>query len=213
MHLLRFHRGTLNGPLFNLGLCHWHGQHQHLPRMRLQSLNISSCIDRLYWKQVTRNKMAVIMRTMHSAVHRCKVGEEFSMLIPNSTIHQYCGIRDQHRKLQQHSFLPTVSPLCNTRASSTHSETGDGDSDDENDPVLKVYKRPVMVKTVSVIPGRGPPPEIPTTCCQSGCVNCVWIMYAEEMKKYYQDGGEEARKAIMQIEDPGLRCFLLLEIS
>lgn len=72
---------------------------------------------------------------------------------------------------------------------------------------------PSALKTVSVMPGKGPPPEPPVTCCMSGCVNCVWIKYAEELKDYYSDGGEKAKAAVEKIEDPSLRAFVKLELG
>ena len=69
------------------------------------------------------------------------------------------------------------------------------------------------LKTVSVVPGKGPPPEPPITCCMSGCANCVWIDYADELKAYYNDGGEKAMKAVENIEDPSLKAFIKLELS
>lgn len=67
--------------------------------------------------------------------------------------------------------------------------------------------------TGAVVPGKGPPPEPPTTCCMSGCANCVYIAYAEELKAYYSDGGQKAREALEQIEDPSLKAFLKLELD
>ncbi|KAG8231035.1 hypothetical protein J437_LFUL010813 [Ladona fulva] len=55
--------------------------------------------------------------------------------------------------------------------------------------------------------------EEPTTCCMSGCANCVWIQYAEELSKRYRDGGEKAREAIMKISDPNMKAFLLTELK
>ena len=38
--------------------------------------------------------------------------------------------------------------------------------------------------TTSTTPTTDPPP-LPTTCCMSGCANCVWLAYAEEVIQYY----------------------------
>ncbi len=78
---------------------------------------------------------------------------------------------------------------------------------------LDLYAKEPATKTVSIIPGKGPPPEEPTTCCMSGCANCVWIQYAEDVAKYYKDGGEKAKAAIAKIEDPNLKAYIMLEIS
>ena len=55
-----------------------------------------------------------------------------------------------------------------------------------------------------------PPP--PTDCCMSGCANCVWVLYAEELAGIYKDGGKAAEKVLKAIEDPGLKIFLSLEL-
>lgn len=47
----------------------------------------------------------------------------------------------------------------------------------------------------------------------SGCANCVWITYAAEINRIYRDGGETARKLILQqMEDPTMKAFITLEI-
>ena len=64
-----------------------------------------------------------------------------------------------------------------------------------------------------------PPPELPTTCCMSGCANCVWLDYAEDMVKYYKKRGEHVPKdkILKEIEshlsDPMVKAFVLLELK
>jgi hypothetical protein len=48
----------------------------------------------------------------------------------------------------------------------------------------------------------------------SGCQNCVWIQYATELTEMYRDGGEQAKKIILErIKDPSLQMFLKLELK
>lgn len=57
------------------------------------------------------------------------------------------------------------------------------------------------------------PPEEPTTCCMSGCANCVWLEYAEKLSEYYKDGGEKSIKEINEkISDPNIKAYLLHEL-
>ncbi|XP_011195439.2 oxidoreductase-like domain-containing protein 1 isoform X1 [Zeugodacus cucurbitae] len=56
------------------------------------------------------------------------------------------------------------------------------------------------------------PPE-PTTCCMSGCANCVWIEYAETLSKLFEGNDEKARQIILsKITDPNLKMFLSMEL-
>lgn len=55
-------------------------------------------------------------------------------------------------------------------------------------------------------------PPLPTDCCMSGCANCVWVLYAEELALIYKDGGRAADRVLEAIEDPSLKIFLSLEL-
>ena len=56
-----------------------------------------------------------------------------------------------------------------------------------------------------------PPP--PTNCCMSGCANCVWIQYAEEVSSKLRDGSDAVREIIMkEVQDPNMRSFLEMEL-
>uniref|UniRef100_A0A0K2URP2 Oxidoreductaselike domain containing 1 [Microtus ochrogaster] n=2 Tax=Lepeophtheirus salmonis TaxID=72036 RepID=A0A0K2URP2_LEPSM len=61
-------------------------------------------------------------------------------------------------------------------------------------------------------------PEAPTTCCMSGCHNCVWLDYAEDVIKHYNDLGltlsyEKILDDIdAKIDDSMMKSFIKLEI-
>lgn len=54
-------------------------------------------------------------------------------------------------------------------------------------------------------------PEEPTTCCMSGCPNCVWLDYADKLSAYFKDGGERAMKELDKISDPNIKAFIMQE--
>lgn len=93
------------------------------------------------------------------------------------------------------------------------------DAVSNNDPGLSTYIHEDHAESQSgcskdVIPGKGMPPEPPVDCCMSGCANCVWIMYANELKQYYEkDGNERAKREIEKIDNPSLKMFLKLELG
>ncbi|KAH6943220.1 hypothetical protein HPB50_017946 [Hyalomma asiaticum] len=59
------------------------------------------------------------------------------------------------------------------------------------------------------------PPVAPgeTECCGSGCSNCVWLEYAEDLVEYYKDGGAQAAEAVARIPDPNVRQFVKTELE
>lgn len=58
-------------------------------------------------------------------------------------------------------------------------------------------------------------PEEPTTCCMSGCANCVWLEYADQIKKLLADNdGKGVTQMILdKIQDPNMKAFLSMELK
>lgn len=56
-------------------------------------------------------------------------------------------------------------------------------------------------------------PDAPTTCCMSGCANCVWIEYAEELLKIFKDGKKSREIILEKVSDPNMRAFLQMELA
>lgn len=47
----------------------------------------------------------------------------------------------------------------------------------------------------------------------SGCANCVWIEYAEELSKQMHGESDKVRELIMkEVQDPNMRSFLDMEL-
>lgn len=47
----------------------------------------------------------------------------------------------------------------------------------------------------------------------SGCTNCVYIAYAEEVTKLFSEGGHLAKEMILDnIDDPNMKSFLSMEL-
>ncbi|XP_031563345.1 oxidoreductase-like domain-containing protein 1 [Actinia tenebrosa] len=61
----------------------------------------------------------------------------------------------------------------------------------------------------------GPPPSPPPRelCCMSGCQNCVWLQYMDEMIKYYKGNKDEAKKALDDIPDESIKAFIRIELG
>lgn len=63
-------------------------------------------------------------------------------------------------------------------------------------------------------------PPVPVTCCGSGCQNCVWVEYAQDLLRYYakkysdgETGLKKALKEIEKIDDENLKAFIRMEIG
>ena len=116
----------------------------------------------------------------------------------------------------QHAALTLSTSAADDTPARSRNKDSDGESEEQFDPSLEVMASSTSascLKTMKVMPGKGPPPEPPVNCCMSGCANCVWIVYAEELKNYYNDGGDAAREALEKIENPSLKAFLKLELG
>lgn len=97
----------------------------------------------------------------------------------------------------------------------TNTDNCVADQSVENSPAFRAIApdHPPKMASEGIVPGKGPPPEEPVNCCMSGCANCVWIQYAEDLTDYYKDGGQTALKELDKIENLGLKAFIKLELG
>ena len=64
-----------------------------------------------------------------------------------------------------------------------------------------------------------PEPPAASLCCMSGCANCVWLDYADEMIKHFEAKGEKLPpKEILDLVDKGIqdemvKAFVKMEIK
>ncbi|XP_008183487.1 oxidoreductase-like domain-containing protein 1 [Acyrthosiphon pisum] len=58
-------------------------------------------------------------------------------------------------------------------------------------------------------------PEEPTTCCMSGCANCVWIEYADKVRSMLanSDSKQVSQMVLDKIQDPNMKAFLSMELK
>lgn len=76
-----------------------------------------------------------------------------------------------------------------------------------------LFARPTDIRTTSFDAVKSTIPDPPTNCCMSGCANCVWIEYANQLGHILQDRSEAAQQILNVIEDPSLRIFLSIELK
>uniref|UniRef100_A0A4X2KQG8 Oxidoreductase-like domain-containing protein n=1 Tax=Vombatus ursinus TaxID=29139 RepID=A0A4X2KQG8_VOMUR len=90
------------------------------------------------------------------------------------------------------------TPKSNMKTNAVPSQKGSFHSDGDSSEPL--YPQHPML----------PPP---TNCCMSGCQNCVWLQYAEEILRHYSDGGAKALAAVDEnIQDENIKAFIKMEI-
>ena len=63
-------------------------------------------------------------------------------------------------------------------------------------------------------------PDSPLTCCGSGCQNCVYLTYADDLMKYYEQkyddssfGINKALEEVNKITDESLKSYITMEIQ
>ncbi|XP_037293820.1 oxidoreductase-like domain-containing protein 1 [Manduca sexta] len=53
----------------------------------------------------------------------------------------------------------------------------------------------------------------PTACCQSGCSNCVFIVWAEALANKMQNANPEiSEKILKMVDDPSMKAYLEMEL-
>ena len=103
--------------------------------------------------------------------------------------------RHATRAFQRSTLTPFAPHFTKCRSFTQNTPPMEGDSK----PNKEISKPP------------DPPPE--GLCCGSGCANCVWMVYAEELMDFYRDGGKAALKSLEKVPDPNIREFLKMELK
>lgn len=104
---------------------------------------------------------------------------------------------------------------CSHRLLSAVSSNGENiDSNSANESAKKKkINRPMYIPDPPEVPLTLEDLEEPTTCCMSGCANCVWIEYAEKLSALVKGSQSDVQKMIMdKVQDPNMRAFLSMEL-
>jgi len=92
----------------------------------------------------------------------------------------------------------------------------DGEVIDDAENRIKQSSADSTAKVSAELSG---PPEIPSTCCMSGCANCVWLDYAEEVVRYFDSRSEKVDLQVLldeverNIQDPMIKSFIKMELK
>jgi len=112
----------------------------------------------------------------------------------------------------QSSRMPLLHSLLNTQYQHVR-DAVTGNASSSYNSYSSIYNSQELKTSVPVASNDKSPPEVPTCCCMSGCVNCVYIQYAVEMADYFKDNGATALKVIDAIKDESIKTFLKMEVE
>ena len=89
--------------------------------------------------------------------------------------------------------------------------------------IKQTFSLSLSEKTDDSLKKSDNPPILPVACCGSGCQNCAWLQYAEEMLKFYGDSytSPNSKDAIHvsimneinKLDDENLKSFLTMELK
>ncbi|XP_035433014.2 uncharacterized protein LOC118264569 [Spodoptera frugiperda] len=112
--------------------------------------------------------------------------------------HKLCYL---HTKMFKHKILRLPAILRSQNNLIRNCTTTSQTTDDE-----KARELERIAKEASI-------DEPPTSCCQSGCANCVYIVWAEALSAKIQNVGPEVSDKILDmVQDPSMKAYLEMEL-
>lgn len=107
--------------------------------------------------------------------------------------------------------------MANRTVQSEHQQTGDVDDQNthEDNQLQQKHDLELISSERKKLQNKPPQPPDPETCCESGCVNCVWIKYANEVNEYYppEERPAKLKEILNNVEDYNVKMFLKLELG